>query len=305
MMEESYGKNKSPRRKETVEREEEDAEPNQKRKRIPEIRFAYVSSVGWLPLVENDERLEQVGRHLARTYRGEFSVSTGFDASFIRRLTYYGFLPMSLYSTAGNILTPKMHQRRCVLCFNALHIPKKVKKQCKLYYMTTNQCFRAVVDLCNQQHGEHSWLCKELVDSFLEIYNSSRKEEIGRVPERAKDEISCRMHSIELWSKNGDLVAGEIGYTVGRCYTSLSGFRTEDSSGTIQCVATARFLEEAGFKFWDLGMALPYKISLGASTWTREKFLSELSSARGDLSRSFKLDKTNARDIIFPTSSQP
>lgn len=69
------------------------------------------------------------------------------------------------------------------------------------------------------------------------------------------------------------LVAGELGYTVGTMYTSLTGFSSADGAGTVQLAATGRVLQAAGFDAWDLGMDMAYKRRMGAARVARRPFV--------------------------------
>ncbi len=76
-----------------------------------------------------------------------------------------------------------------------------------------------------------------------------------------------------------EIVAGELGYAIGRTYTSLTGFfrreRKEwDGLGIAQLHLLARSLERAGFAFWNLGHPyMKYKLDLGARVIPRRDFL--------------------------------
>jgi hypothetical protein len=74
------------------------------------------------------------------------------------------------------------------------------------------------------------------------------------------------------------LVSGEIGYVIGKTYTSLSGFSSRkkcySNYGTAQLVLLAQYLQASGFAFWNLGQPyMSYKLALGAKIYDRKEFL--------------------------------
>lgn len=57
-----------------------------------------------------------------------------------------------------------------------------------------------------------------------------------------------RLYSIEGWNmKTGVLATGELGYSVGRIYISLTWFIAEDSAGSVQLATLGRFLLRSSF----------------------------------------------------------
>jgi Leu/Phe-tRNA-protein transferase len=81
-----------------------------------------------------------------------------------------------------------------------------------------------------------------------------------------------RPESFALY-RDGNLVAGEFGVRSGRVYTSYSGYYDENNAGTVQLILTARYLQERGDAFFDLGMPLDYKTDLGATDISPEEFV--------------------------------
>ncbi|MDR2897172.1 MAG: GNAT family N-acetyltransferase [Spirochaetaceae bacterium] len=201
-------------------------------------------------------------------YREEFCISPGFDPSYIAELMAAGFLVMSMYaeppkaddSAESAILLPKLHRERAVLRFEDIHVSGSVRRLLGRYELRPDSDFDVILSRSAAIHGD-GWLTEPLLQSFTELHRNT-----GEYP--------VRMRSFGLY-REGRLVAGEFGVSVGKVYTSYSGYHEENSAGTVQMALTAQYLEAEGVALWDFGMPMAYKSRLGAKSLSREEFVRE------------------------------
>lgn len=193
-------------------------------------------------------------------YENEFCLAPSVDTDFFRNLAYAGFLIMSTASVLDGQKTlylPKLHGLRSVLDLQELHESRSAKRLVHRYELRVDQDLETIIDRCAQVHGE-DWLTGDLRNLFKKA---------------ASEGISGpRPRSFALY-RDDRLVAGEFGVATGRIYTSYSGYRDENSSGTVQMILTGRYLQSQGFTHWDLGMPLPYKKDLGSRDLDRRTFI--------------------------------
>ena len=105
--------------------------------------------------------------------------------------------------------------------------------------------------------------------------------------------INFTMHCVELFDEVSDPqhnlpLSGEIGFSIGRVYTSLSGWteeRSAEGTGTTQLVLLGRWLQQCNYSFWSLGHCyspeMDYKRQLGHRIFPRSEFLKLLKQHRG------------------------
>jgi len=228
-----------------------------------------------------------------RHYHDDFWVSRTFDAKFIASLMYEGFLPIATEYGGIHYLLPKLHEARCVLEPKNLHIPKSTRKKAKGFTLRINTSFDKVVEGCHNQHGE-AWLYPPVVTAFKEI--TSKPDGI-----HVSQSNVIKLFSIELFEdKTGKLVAGELGYTNGAIYTSLTGFSCVSGAGTIQLYALGSLLHLRGFQLWDLGMSMEYKMNMGAVAWDRPQFLHRVHELRLhiDVALQISSEGVNAKNLF-------
>ena len=264
-------------------------------------------------------------------YHGDFCVSTLFQSNLIAQVMAEGFLPIAAQS---RYLLPKLHQERCVIDLpDDLHISKSIRKKAKKYSFTINEAMDDVIEGCRQQHGNHCWLYPPLVQAFQEIQQCGARGmsvQVQSNEEQVARTCPVRLYSVEVWEEDPDtaagteknettattqqkqqetpqrrrrLVAGELGYSVGSIYTSLTGFSSQDSAGSIQLAALGRLLCQRGFTLWDLGMDMEYKRTMGSHLMPRDDFVQVVHEVRvRDQNTTLPIwDPTaapNCRDII-------
>ena len=215
--------------------------------------------------MDSSDNCRKAARALEDTkYDEDFCLAIDFAPRFIAELMAAGFLVMSCETkeeeTEQNkniILIPRHHLVRSCLFFPELHIKKSIKPHLELYEIYFDRDFDRIFDRCIAIHGE-DWLTAPLVNAIKEIRNTPY--------------MPVKPVSFALYQKD-KLLAGEIGIVSGRVYTSYSGYYDEANAGTVQMIQSSQYLQNNGFAFWDLGMPLDYKLTLGAREISRGEFL--------------------------------
>jgi Leu/Phe-tRNA-protein transferase len=203
-------------------------------------------------------------------YHEDFCLALDFEPGFIARLMAAGFLVMSTILPGENpeepdtvIMLPKHHLVRSCLFFPELHIKRSIRPRLSRYDLRFDVDFDRILDKCLETHGS-GWLTSPLVKAIRDM--------------RADPALPARPVSFGLY-REGELAAGEFGIVAGKVYTSYSGYTEESNAGTVQMILTAGYLEKNGFAFWDLGMPLDYKLTLGAREISREDFMDRFRKA--------------------------
>ena len=230
---------------------------------------------GHLFIFPEDDCNTVVDAMLATDYDEDFCIAVDFSPKFIARLMEAGFLVMSA-NTGGDdsekqdfILLPKLHLERSALFFENLHIKKSIRRFLSRYELRPDAEFDYIVDRCVEKHGD-DWLTPPLIECIKDIrvsHPDGMTNEGQLVPTANAYPASFALY------RDGKLTAGEFGVVCGRVYTSYSGFYDEDNAGSVQLILATRHLQEQGFSFFDLGMPMDYKTTLGAVDIDTEEFV--------------------------------
>ena len=196
-----------------------------------------------------------------------YYVAEDFSADFYVKLARAGFISTTIPSRHDTIyLLPEIQFTYAVLELDKLHIGKKVKKLLKQenYDFLINQNFEDVLEAIKLYH-EDCWIEEHYTQMLLELYAQNRDD--------------FKLYSFELLCKNENrVVAAEIGYKIGKTYTSLTGFfrreKRYNNYGKLQMALLNNYLKKEGYDFWNLGHAcLQYKLDMGAKVLERADFL--------------------------------
>ena len=195
--------------------------------------------------------------------RKNYYWSDDFSPEFYIAQAKAGFIAVTDTYEGRELLLPEIQFSYTLLHFDDLHISRKVRriirKNSPKLTITTN--IDPVIEKIRTYHRQ-CWLTQR--------YSRTLKE-----TQYIHDDFQLIAAYVE---DEGIIIAGEIGYIIGNTYTSLSGFSSREKTyrnyGTLQLVLLARFLQEQGFAFWNLGQSyMPYKFHLGAKQYDRQAFL--------------------------------
>lgn len=194
--------------------------------------------------------------------------SDDFSIEFYIKAAQCGFITTSMYTKENQfVLLPEIQFEYAILDFDNIHINKRVKRILKdeKYIFSINTRFEEVLYNLKTYHDD-SWLNDDYTKILKNIKNNELKEDF-------------KLLSVEVCEKEtNQLISGEIGYKIGKTYTSLSGFTTKEKKynnwGKLQLILLNDYLKENSYRLWNLGHPqLQYKIDLGAKIYNRMEFL--------------------------------
>lgn len=176
----------------------------------------------------------------------------------------YGAFPMPLTSTEVWWWSP---MRRGVLPLRAMRISRSLRRSCRRYRVTVDQAFDEVIERCADPSRDGAWI-------------DGRVLRVSRALAAAG-----RAHSVEVWTRSGQLAGGLYGIAIGGLFAGESMFHDAEAGRDASKVALVHLVEllraagDADERVLDVQWSTPHLASLGVVEIPRSLYLSRLRSA--------------------------
>jgi leucyl/phenylalanyl-tRNA--protein transferase len=157
-------------------------------------------------------------------------------------------------------------ERRAILEFSELHVPKSLQKIQKKnsFTFTIDRAFREVIRMCGKikrEHEEGTWITEDFIESYTELHADGEA------------------HSVEAWEA-GELVGGLYGVDAGGVFAGESMFHLRPNASKLALLFLIEHLRQRGAKWLDAQVMTPHLGMLGAKEISRGEFLRKLESTQ-------------------------
>ena len=153
-------------------------------------------------------------------------------------------------------------ERRAVLDFSELHIPKSLERERRKmrFEFTIDRAFPQVIENCarvkrNQDTG--TWITSDFIGAYIELHEAGDA------------------HSVEVW-ENGELVGGLYGVDAGGVFCGESMFHLRSNASKFALLFLIEHLQTRGADWLDAQVMTPHLLVLGAHEISRNIFLTRL-----------------------------
>lgn len=154
---------------------------------------------------------------------------------------------------------------RLIMELDDFKLRRSLKKSMKKFTYAFNTNFREVLDKCAstpRKGQDGTWLNEHLKESFEVLHGMGIA------------------HSIESYNKEGVLVGGLYGLTIGKVFCGESMFAHESDASKSAYAVLIQHLKHWGYDFVDCQVPTEHLKSLGAKEVAREYFLMRLEKSR-------------------------
>ena len=154
---------------------------------------------------------------------------------------------------------------RCVLFFKDMHIskhPRRLMRQGR-YTVTFDRNFEGVIKACagrRQGRWHLTWIAPRIMRAYAALFDAGHA------------------HSFEVWNKDGALVGGGYGVSVGRIFFTESQFSLEDHTSKIGFAVLNWHLNQWGYILNDGKNTTPTLVDMGFRAIPRAEFLQHLTT---------------------------
>ena len=195
--------------------------------------------------------------HLAED-DGLFAV--GGDLSVDRLLLAYsnGIFPWYSFRDQPQILW-YCPMKRFVIFPDKIHISHSMRTLLNKdeYSVSINNDFDGVIDNCSKLRydEEGAWLGKDMIKAYTELYRQGFAA------------------SVEVWDKEGKLVGGLYGVSIGPAFFGESMFSLVPSASKIALIFLTKYFQQCGGKLIDCQFETPHLKSMGGEYISYDEYM--------------------------------